>query len=173
MKIYIVGAVGSGKSTLSRKLSDALGIICYSLDLIQFDGNRRRNVKERDKIFNEILAEEDWIIEDAGRKCFFEGMVKADTIIYLDMPILVVCYRILARWIKQKRDIEECEYPVSFRLLIKMYFWYFDHLIGKDGLQDRLREFGGKTIKLSSRKELNDIGHLISNIKIFTKAVCR
>ena len=32
MKIYIVGSVASGKSTLARRLSQSTGIPCFPLD---------------------------------------------------------------------------------------------------------------------------------------------
>ena len=64
MKIYIVGAVSSGKSTLAKKLSKELKIPYKSLDDVVYDVNEsnscssiKRADSERDKLFNSIINE--------------------------------------------------------------------------------------------------------------------
>ncbi len=60
MKIYIVGSVASGKSTLARRLSQSTGIPCFPLDEVVHtedvsrpQGNRKRTAEERDALFFE------------------------------------------------------------------------------------------------------------------------
>jgi adenylate kinase family enzyme len=91
MRIYIVGAVVSGKATLARQLSGALGIPCYSFDEVVHItdksspwGNRKRPVEERDNLLYSIISQNDWIVEDTGRPCFEEALKEADTIILLE-----------------------------------------------------------------------------------------
>ena len=72
-KIYIIGPVGSGKTTLSRLLSEKYSIESYELDKIVWDddnGNIKRTDEEIAKMFNEIISKDSWIIEDVGRKKF-------------------------------------------------------------------------------------------------------
>lgn len=102
MKYYIVGPVSSGKSTLAKKLSKILDIPYKSLDEVVHVpdksapfGNRKRKVEERDKIFNSIINQEEWIVEDVGRACFEEGLKKSDTIIFLEIPSKIRSYRII------------------------------------------------------------------------------
>ncbi len=92
MKIYIVGSVSSGKSTLAKKLSETLRIPYRSLDEVVHIpdksnpwGNRKRKVEERDKLFYSVIQQPKWIIEDVGRACFEEGLKKADKIILLEI----------------------------------------------------------------------------------------
>ena len=66
MKLYIVGPVASGKSTLARQLSRETGIPCFHLDQVARRqdpgakvGNRKRTDEEREAIFQAILARED------------------------------------------------------------------------------------------------------------------
>ena len=62
MKIYIIGAVASGKTTLAKTLSDRLEIPYYSLDKVvhlpdtqSSTGNTRRTIAEQEKLFVHIL----------------------------------------------------------------------------------------------------------------------
>ena len=76
-KVYIIGAVGTGKTTLAKKMSEKFNVEMYQLDKVVWDdddGNRKRTDEEVNQIFNEILKKDSWIIEDVGRKKFIEGI---------------------------------------------------------------------------------------------------
>jgi adenylate kinase family enzyme len=95
MKLYIVGPVASGKSTLARQLSQLTGTPCFHLDEIVHakdptnpQGNRKRSVQERDELFHAILAKDSYIMEDTGRSCFLEGIEQADSVLLLDVSPL-------------------------------------------------------------------------------------
>lgn len=90
MKIYIVGAVSSGKTTLAKKLSEKLNIRYQSLDEVVHIpyktnpwGNRKRLIEEQDNMYYSVIQQSMWIIEDTGRPCFVEGLKVADTIVLL------------------------------------------------------------------------------------------
>lgn len=84
MKMYIVGSVASGKPTLAKKLSEILSIpyqslnevVVYITDKSNYWGNRKRQVKDRDKLFYSVIDQPKWIIEDTGRTCFENGLKK-------------------------------------------------------------------------------------------------
>lgn len=105
-KIYILGAVGSGKTTLAKKLSNDLNIRYYELDNVVwkhcYNGDIRRNDKEISEIFSEIIDNESWIIENVGKKCFDDGLEKADTIIYLKLSPLTLYRRIFLDGLSKK-----------------------------------------------------------------------
>ena len=77
MKIYILGSVGSGKTTLARKLSSDLNISYYELDNVVYEynpnGDRKRTEEEINYLFKEILNQDNWIIENVGRSYFDKG----------------------------------------------------------------------------------------------------
>ena len=115
MKIYIVGSVASGKSTLARKISHITGAPCYHLDEAVYTvdpsepwGNKKRPLEERDHLFQAMLAQRHYIMEDAGRDCFRAGMEQADTVLLLEIPRIVREKRILLRWVKQNLGLEKC-----------------------------------------------------------------
>lgn len=139
MKIYIVGLVSSGKSTLAKKLSETLKIPYKSLDEVVHIhdksnpwGNRKRQVEERDNLFYSVIQQPEWIIEDVGRPCFEEGLKRADTIVLLEIFTKVRNYRIIKRWIKQLLGIEKCIYNPRFDMLKCMLQWSKDYDAGKD-----------------------------------------
>lgn len=63
-RIYIIGPVASGKTTLARTLSTRLNIKMYELDNIVFDGDNKRSNEDIKTLFKNILKEKSWIIED-------------------------------------------------------------------------------------------------------------
>lgn len=110
MRIYIVGSVASGKTTLAKDLSNKLGIKCTHLDSIvhlkdktnKEWGNIRRTDDEINRLFKSTIMESHWVIEDAGRKMFSEGMEAADMIVHLKPSIFVRKMRVITRFFKQK-----------------------------------------------------------------------
>ncbi|HJB26770.1 MAG TPA: hypothetical protein H9662_09230 [Firmicutes bacterium] len=161
IRIYIVGSVASGKSTLARRISQITYIPCYHLDEIVYVedasdswGNRKRPVEERDCLFQTILKKENYIIEDAGRECFLHGMAQADIIILLETPLIIRKKRILFRWIKQNLGIEQCIYKPHCDMLKAMFRWAKDYDTGKDGTKGRVSKFKDKVVVLHNNKEI-------------------
>ncbi len=125
-KIYIIGPVGSGKTTLSRILSKKYNIKKYELDKVVWDddnGNIKRTDEEIKNIFNEIINNNSWIIEDVGRKKFIDGIKKADITYYINLPKITIYKRCISRWLKQKLGKEEYNYKPTLKSLIEMLKW--------------------------------------------------
>ena len=116
-KIYIIGPVGSGKTTFATKLSELYNIKYYELDKVSWDddhGNIKRADEEAQKIFKNILKKKKWIIEDVGRTKFKQGRVEADVIYYIRLSRLKSYYRVSKRWIKQRLGKERYNHPPVF-----------------------------------------------------------
>lgn len=126
-KIYILGSVGSGKTTMAKTLSEQLNIPYYELDNIVWEyhpnGDIRRSEEEIEKLFSDILNCENWIIENVGRSFFDKGFEEADTIIYLNLSKSVLYKRVLLRWIKQNLGIEKAPYKTDIKILKQMFSW--------------------------------------------------
>lgn len=162
MKIYIVGSVASGKTTLAKELSNKLRIKCTHLDGIVHIkdksnkewGNIRRTDEEINRLFKSTIMNPHWIIEDAGRKMFSEGMEEADMIVHLRPSIFVRRRRVMTRFFKQKLGMEECIYTPSIRMLKFMFKALNDYETGEDDLEVRLNQYTNKVVILSSSKEI-------------------
>lgn len=162
MRIYVVGSVASGKTTFSKKLSKALNMPCTHLDGIVHVkdqsnkkwGNTKRSDDEIDDLFSKQINKASWIIEDAGRKCFSEGMEKADCIVHLKPSVWTRKRRILTRFIKQKLGLEACLYRPSLKMLKAMFFWLNNYETAADGLEKRLEKYNDKTKTLRHKKDI-------------------
>ena len=153
-KIYIIGPVGSGKTSFSKELSKKYHIKCYELDKIIWDdnhNNRKRTKQEINKLFNNILNNKSWIIEDVGRDIFKQGRVDADIIYYLKQSKIKSYYLVIKRWIKQKIGIEKYNYPPDIIYIIKIVNSYYKK--EKDKMNN-LKEYNNKLVILYN-KDIN------------------
>lgn len=147
MKILIVGTVGTGKTTLAKKLSNQYNIKHYELDSIVHDDNndgRKRSIKEQEEIIKRIDKADDWIIEGTLRKNLYYLLELAEKIIYLDVPKRRRNIRILIRYIKQKLKIEKSNYKPNIEMLKSMYKWSNEHEDKKYDLEELLNKYKEK-----------------------------
>lgn len=169
MKLYITGSVGSGKSTLANHISEILNISCTHLDELvhipcndELCGNKKRPDNEINDMFYSVISQNDYIIEDNGRECFFDGMKSADNIIVLDIPLRIRKNRIVKRWVKQVLGLEKCIYKPNIKMLKSMFRWLKNYETGKDGTKSRIKQLQDKVIYLKNQKEIN---HYINTLK--------
>lgn len=129
-KIYIIGPVGSGKTTFSNNLSKKFNIKAYELDKIVWDDEKSMKRKDEEiiKLFNKILKNDSWIIEDIGREKLKKGRYEADVIYYIKISKIKSYYRVIKRWIKQRLRLEKYnQYPSLEQLkyflsIVKSYY---------------------------------------------------
>jgi len=123
MKIRIIGACGSGKSTAAKMLGTYLNISYYEIDNIVWDRSAeslRFPVEVRDQTFREILGKEDWVIEGVQHQWTGDSFARADVIFILNPHVLVRDYRIIKRFVRSRSGIEPWNYKQSFGNLWKM-----------------------------------------------------
>ncbi|WP_416149823.1 hypothetical protein ACM26V_02145 [Salipaludibacillus sp. HK11] len=158
-KIYIVGIVASGKSTLAKQISKKINIPWYELDSIVHkktkDARYKLTPSEQVDIINDIDEKGKWIFEGTDResyRCLFE---MADTIIFLDTPLWKRKMRILIRFLKQNLGFEKCEYKPDITMLKMMYKWTRDFERNREIFEERLDLYKNKVIRLSDTKNLD------------------
>lgn len=129
MKIHIIGSVGSGKSTMARRLSAEYRIPYYELDNVVWQrhegGDIRNSPEVRDKEFRRIINQQQWIIEGVHHTWTTHGFQCADLVIFLDTPVRVRNWRILKRFAVQKLGFEKGNYKQTWSMLRKMYKWNY------------------------------------------------
>ena len=97
-RIAVFGNAGGGKSTLSRRLAEITGLPLYMLDIIQFPDGRYRPIEKHGgkispeeyvKTHTNILCRDQWIIDGYGSVASaWERFAVADTLVYIDLPLL-------------------------------------------------------------------------------------
>lgn len=128
MKIFLIGAAGSGKTTFARRLAEAAGIEMTNLDAIFWinDGKSygvQRPEKERNALLEEILVRPQWIIEGAYVGWTNKAAREADIVVFMDVDGGVLRRRILCRFILRKLGIDTEDKKESLRSLIDLLAW--------------------------------------------------
>ena len=156
MKILITGNVASGKTSLSKILSNFYEIKRFEIDEIVHDienNYKKRTLKEQIKIINTINKEnKHYIIEGVLRKNQDFILNLVDQIIYLDIDKKILKRRIKKRYIKQKLKLEKSSYTPSKEMLNNMYKWN-NEFNSKDFLK-RISKFPKKLIIIKNKNEL-------------------
>jgi len=161
-KIFIIGIVASGKTTLAKQLSQTLHIPWHELDCVVYhqtpEGRVKRTAAEQLEVIEEIDRSGAWIFEGTDRdsyQCLFE---MADTIIFLDPPLWKRRIRIMTRFVKQKLGIEACHYYPDLKMLYMMYAWTRDFERSRVSFEAKLQSYSSKLIRLS---DINDLQKLL------------
>lgn len=125
-KLHIIGGPGSGKSYISRRLSEKYGLPRHDLDDIFWDHNHKEYIRSseetRHRNLELILSNEAWIIEGVYYKWLEKSFEDADKIIVLTTPVVLRQWRVLRRYLgyKLSRSHEKDE---TFTNLVEMMCW--------------------------------------------------
>ena len=101
-RVAVFGNAGGGKSTIARRLAELTGLPLYVVDMMQF---RAGGVKvPQDEFLQahaDLLRRDEWIIDGAGGVALlWERFAAADTLVYVDLPLLLHYAWVTKRLIK-------------------------------------------------------------------------
>ncbi len=110
-KIIVVGSCGSGKSYLSARLGEVLGIPVTHLDKVFWKpGWESLGRDEFDGRLEEITAEDSWIVDGNYSRTMERRVERADAVIFLDISRWVCLWSLIKRRNKPRADMpENCE----------------------------------------------------------------
>jgi len=101
-KVAIFGNAGAGKSTLAKQLADITQLPLVTIDKIMYQpGGAKNPHADYLSIHAELIKEDEWIIDGYG--CVpsaWERFGQADTLIYIDLPLLVHVAWVTKRFVK-------------------------------------------------------------------------
>jgi adenylate kinase family enzyme len=89
-KVAVFGNAGGGKSTLAKRLAELTGLPLHPLDMIQYRaGGGAVPHEEYLATHADLLKRDQWIIDGFGcAASAWERFAAADTLVYIDLPLL-------------------------------------------------------------------------------------
>jgi adenylate kinase family enzyme len=169
MKIDIIGAVGSGKTTLAHRIAEKYHIPCYEQDNIVWmrtsKGDIRRPDDEREELFMDILTSEDWVIEGSPRKTLKKRYEYSDYIVFLDTNSSIRLYRIFRRWIRQRIGKELYNTKPTLKFLWMNIKWHFEFNNDREKLILELLKYGVRYRRFNNANEVMGFCHNTYKIK--------
>ncbi len=123
-RIYIAGDAGAGKTTLLKRLTDSTGYPSFELDALLWTENstgERIHEAERITIIRDIAIQPRWIADGAYVGWAQELWHEADLIIYLDISLKLMLWRVF--WRHTKAEFKRNNrHPGWFKLFKFMRF---------------------------------------------------
>jgi adenylate kinase family enzyme len=160
--ILIIGATGSGKTTLAKRLSSILSTPQKSTDDFQYTNHfqTKFSEKERDSKLKKFLQNKKWIIDGVQAKPWvYPIFKKAEIIIMLRTNRIKLIYRLIKRFLEEKKKKKDKE----LRDLIKLLYW--SQMYKFDNYKKHIKlasKFNKKIIFLDNGKEIENFIHSIS-----------
>ena len=101
-KVAVFGNTGGGKSTLSKRLAELTGLPLIILDLIQYKpGGVKVSDEEYKTAHDQLLQQNQWIVDGYGTlDTVWERLDVADTLIYIDLPVIQHYWWVTKRFFK-------------------------------------------------------------------------
>ena len=166
MRLFIIGAAGSGKTTLAKRIALSLGMEMTNLDDLFWVNNGKnygvkRPAKERDALLDTVLARESWIIEGAYVEWPRRGIDKADLILFLDVGLRELRKRIIMRFILRKLGKDRENKIENLRSLTDLLAWNRKQVVKISACVERLQA-EGKNLRIA--RDEKDIESFMAEI---------
>jgi adenylate kinase family enzyme len=170
-RIMVMGvSAGVGKSTFARKLGELLDISVYHLDALYWKPEWvEASLKEFAADQQKIVTQDQWIIEGNYSNTYDIRAQNADTIIYLELPLIVCLYRVFKRWIhnmgKTRPDMGKgCKEKLDYEFLKFICTTYYPRKKKMKAKLKAFKEMGSKNIiTLKSKKEIQSYLEALTN----------
>lgn len=167
MKILVIGYSGSGKSTVSKTISESYGLPLLYLDCVHFLPQwQKRDSKEEMNIVEDFLDNnKDWVIDGNYFDVLFERRLQeANKIVLLDFNRMICLFRAYKRSIEYKNKKRESINPDCDEVMDIAFIKHilFDRKNEKIVYDKLIKKYEEKMIIIDSQKKLDK---LYSNIR--------
>lgn len=129
-RVMVIGGSGCGKSTLARIIGEITELPVINIDPFYFHANWvMRDRAETQGLIKQAALKEAWIIEGNNSETFVDRLARADTLIFIDLPVWLRLWRVTQRGIRywgrtrpdmapdcpEKLDLEFLSFVVNYR----------------------------------------------------------
>lgn len=155
-KILIIWISGTGKTRISKKLSEILNIPVIHYDVfVWWENWHEIDEKIVEKKLIEAVNRDKWIIEWFIHPAWKIRLEKADTVIYLDYSGFQAMLGGLQRqwkyrWVTRPEMAPGCTEKLDLRQLKLMY-----NRLERPEIEEAIKGFENKIIRLKSKKEVD------------------
>lgn len=162
-------SAGAGKSTLARRLGEELEIEVIHLDRLYWrPGWVESPLDEFRASQQENVQKEKWIIEGNYSNSFDIRAEKADTIVYIELPLSICLYRVVKRWItnigKNRPDMADgCAEKLDWKFIKFIVKTYNQR---KKTMAERIEAFRKKKKKVYILKSEKEVRSFTMRLKI-------
>lgn len=127
-RIIVIGSGGSGKSTFSRRLGEAIDVEVIHLDKLYWLPNWVEPSKaEWAATVRDLIERGSWIIDGNYGGTLAMRLDAADTVIFLDLPRATCIFRVLKRnWQYRGKSRPEMADGCVERLDLKFLLWVWN-----------------------------------------------
>ncbi len=161
-RIMVIGvSAGAGKSTLARTIGEVLDISVFHLDRFYWRaGWIEAPFEEFQQAQAELVEQEEWIIEGNYTGTLSIRAERADTIVYIEIPIHKCLYRVVKRWLmnigRTRSDMADgCAEKLDWKFIKFIVTTYYQRKKAMAVRLEVLKEEGKKVYILSNNKEIN------------------
>lgn len=168
-RVMICGAPGSGKSTLARLLGDRLGLPVFHMDKIHHMPNwQPRPTAEKHAMAHEVEAKESWVFEGGMSSTYDSRIDRADTFIWLDLPLGLRLWRVTKRLFQQygqtRPDMADgCVESIGWHTW-EFYVWIFQTRKGGRRKLNDLIARKGHTVDVHHLKTRKSVAAFIAGL---------
>ncbi|WP_219836836.1 DNA topology modulation protein [Paenibacillus sp. R14(2021)] len=160
-RIIVIGSAGSGKSTLSQRLGEALSLPVVHLDRYYWKPNWLATPSEEwDEFLEEVASRERWIMDGNYTRTLGIRLHAANAVVFLDMPRILCIYRIIKRRIqyhgKTRPDLnEDCPEKLDWAFISWVWNYKKSSRPRIVEMLERVKE-GKQVVILKTRNEVKE-----------------
>ncbi len=124
-RVMIVGQPGGGKSWLARAIGARTGLPVHHMDMIHWmPGWVERPQPQKIDMARAVEDSDAWVFEGGLSSTYYSRLARADTLIVLDMPFLLRCWRVFTRTLRDYGR-SRADLPPDCPEQFSAEFWHF------------------------------------------------